>query len=159
MIVESDALLPLPPPPTGPQQQHGCERARLCPAHAVGVGWEARDNPPFPAPTPSPAPTRILPCQGAIKILVFSCRFLQKFVCLTTKLWRIFFISSFFSLKRRFCGENQMHSFWVLNTDPHFESDTDPYPVGKEWTYFNSYLNAKNSALLFHKLWKVAVFS
>ena len=52
VVVESNAL----PPPTGPLQQHGCERARLCPAQAVGIGGEAQDNVPSPFPPPPPPP-------------------------------------------------------------------------------------------------------
>jgi hypothetical protein len=56
VVVESNAL----PPPTGPLQQHGCERARLCPAQAVGIGGEAQDNAPSPFPPPSPFPTILI---------------------------------------------------------------------------------------------------
>ena len=53
-VIESIALLLPPPPPAGPLQQHGCERATLCPAHAAGFRREARDNAPSPPPSPSP---------------------------------------------------------------------------------------------------------
>ena len=51
-VVESNALLPPPPSPTGPLQQHGHERLRLRLAHAVGVGREAQDNAPSLPPPP-----------------------------------------------------------------------------------------------------------
>jgi len=43
-----------------------------------------------------------------IKILVFSRRFLRKFVRITNELWRIVFVKYFSLLKWRFRGENVM---------------------------------------------------
>ena len=37
-VIESNALFPTPPPPTGPMQQHGWDLARLRPTQASDVG-------------------------------------------------------------------------------------------------------------------------
>ena len=49
-VAESNALLPLPLPPTGPLQQHGCKRARLHPVQRHQT--RSRGQRPLPLPLP-----------------------------------------------------------------------------------------------------------